>query len=629
MSLKTSLEGESSDSPEDHSSEELVDTPRESNIIPLELSQEARRWVEAIGKLREPCDRKTYGQRKRAIAKQFGVSLKTIERKVKDWEEKGIAAFTETDRVDKGKTRVSDYWQEFVLAQYKQGTKDGKRRTRRQVANQVETRDDELFEKELKQRRPELIESWARLPYKERKEARHQEKLRLMDSGEIANFEYRKDCGTPPTERTVYRMLDPLIQEKERKSNIRNVGWHGDKLVHKTRDGEELDVRYSNQVWQEDHTSLDIMLIDEFDQPLDRPWLTKITDSYARCIMGIHLGFDSPSSQVTALALRHAILPKQYGPEYKLREEWSTYGLPENLFTDGGSDFKSDHLKDIAFHLDFSLHLRDRPSEGGIEERSFGTINTDFLSGFYGYLGSNIQERPENAEEKACFRLKEFHQLLVRYIVDNYNQRLDARMGDQSRIARWELGLEGTIPRIISERELDICLMRKTRRSVYRSGYLKFENILYQGEYLGGYEGKFVTLRYDPDDITTVWVYYREADKNEEAFLTRAHATGLEGEKLSLWEAKAASKRIRKAGRAVSNESVLAEVRDRNAAIEEEKSKKVRKKSEQNRLYGADKPAEASDVAKEEPELLPIDTTSKEPQQPRYKVWDYDELLED
>jgi putative transposase len=90
MSLKTSLEGESSDLPEDHSSEELVDTPRESNVIPLELSQEARRWVEAIGKLREPCDRKTYGQKKRAIAEQFNVSLKTIERKVKDWEERAL-----------------------------------------------------------------------------------------------------------------------------------------------------------------------------------------------------------------------------------------------------------------------------------------------------------------------------------------------------------------------------------------------------------------------------------------------------------------------------------------------------------------------------------------------------------
>lgn len=43
MSLKPSLEEELSESPADHSSEELVDTPRESNVIPLELSQESRR----------------------------------------------------------------------------------------------------------------------------------------------------------------------------------------------------------------------------------------------------------------------------------------------------------------------------------------------------------------------------------------------------------------------------------------------------------------------------------------------------------------------------------------------------------------------------------------------------------
>lgn len=54
------------------------------------------------------------------------------------------------------------------------------------------------------------------------------------------------------------------------------------------------------------------MLIDEYGEPLDRPYLTKITDSYARCIMGIHLGFDAPSSQVATLALRHAILLSRY-----------------------------------------------------------------------------------------------------------------------------------------------------------------------------------------------------------------------------------------------------------------------------------------------------------------------------
>ncbi|NJR52574.1 MAG: hypothetical protein HC780_26385 [Leptolyngbyaceae cyanobacterium CSU_1_3] len=189
----------------------------ETNVIPIEISEEARRWQQAIEELRQPCDRKTYGQRKRAIADRFGVSLKTIERKVKAWEEKGILAFVETERADKDKTRISKYWQEFVYKTYKEGIKGGKRKTRRQTASAVETRDDELFEKELNQQRPDLIKKWSTLPYRERKKARHQEKLRLIDSGEIHKFEYRRQLGTPPTERTVYRMLDPLIKERERK----------------------------------------------------------------------------------------------------------------------------------------------------------------------------------------------------------------------------------------------------------------------------------------------------------------------------------------------------------------------------------------------------------------------------
>lgn len=91
--------------------------------------------------------------------------------------------------------------------------------------------------------------------------------------------------------------------------------------------------------------------------------------------MGINLGFDAPSSQVVALALRHAILPKRYGTEYKLNCDWGTYGTPEYLFTDGGKDFRSNHLAEIGVQLGMVCKLRDRPSEGGIVERPFKTLN--------------------------------------------------------------------------------------------------------------------------------------------------------------------------------------------------------------------------------------------------------------
>ncbi len=186
------------------------------------------------------------------------------------------------------------------------------------------------------------------------------------------------------------------------------------------------------------------MLVDRDGEILGRPWLTTVIDSYSRCIMGINLGFDAPSSVVVALALRHAILPKQYGSEYELHEQWGTYGLPEHFYTDGGKDFRSNHLQQISVQLGFVCHLRDRPSEGGIVERPFGTFNTDLFSTLPGYTGSNVQERPEKAEKEACITLRELERLLVRYIVDKYNQSIDARLGDQTRFQRWEAGLIAT-----------------------------------------------------------------------------------------------------------------------------------------------------------------------------------------
>ncbi len=64
------------------------------------------------------------------------------------------------------------------------------------------------------------------------------------------------------------------------------------------------------------------------------------------------------------------------------------------------------------------------------------------------------------------------------------------------------------------ERDLDICLMKKTRRTIYKGGYLNFENLRYRESYLEANEGDSVIVRYDPRDITTIWVY--RLDKGKE-----------------------------------------------------------------------------------------------------------------
>ncbi|OYE06416.1 Mu transposase C-terminal domain-containing protein [Nostoc sp. 'Peltigera membranacea cyanobiont' 232] len=549
------------------------DQEAEKDEIVTELSADDRHLLDMIQQLLEPCDRITYGEKQREVAAKLGKSVRTVRRLVKKWEQQGLAALQITTRADKGKHRIDSDWQDFIIKTYKDNNKDGKRMSPQQVAIRVEAKAEELGQKKY------------------------------------------------PSYRTVYRVLQPIIEEKERKASIRSRGWHGSRLSVKTRDGKDLSVEHSNHVWQCDHTLVDLLLVDQHGELLSRPWLTTVIDTYSRCIIGINLGYDAPSSQVVALALRHAILPKQYGSEYALHCDWGTYGKPEHFYTDGGKDFRSNHLQQIGVQLGFACHLRDRPSEGGIVERPFGTFNTDLFSTLPGYTGSNVQKRPEQAEKEASLTLRELERLLVRYIVDKYNPSIDARMGDQTRYQRWEAGLIAA-PNLISEENLRICLMRQTRRSIYRGGYLQFENLTYRGENLAGYAGENVVLRFDPKDITTVFVYHQIGSKED--FLARAYAQDLETEQLSLDEAKAMSRRIRQAGKEISNRSILAEVRDRDTFVTQKKTKKERHKEEQSVMQKAKQP-----LPLEPEEEVEVAFTESEAEYQMPEVFDYEHLIKE
>lgn len=545
------------------------------SIVTGDLSEEAKLKLEAIQSLLEPCDKATYGQKLRDAAARLGKSVRSVQRLVKKWEEEGLTGIVGAERADKGQHRIDEDWQKFIVRTYQEGNKGSKRVTPAQVAVRVKVRARELG-------------------------------------------------VNPPSHMTVYRVLNPIIAKQEKAKSIRSPGWRGSRLSLKTRDGQELVPEYSNHIWQCDHTRADVLLVDQHGEILGRPWLTTVIDTYSRCIMGINLGYAAPSSEVVALALRHAILPKQYGAEYELHHSWGTYGIPQHFYTDGGKDFRSNHLQQIGVQLGFSCHLRDRPSEGGIVERPFKTLNTEFFSTLHGYTGSNVQERPKDAEKDACLTLRELERLLVRYIVHNYNQRFDARMGDQTRFQRWEAGLI-TEPQPIAERELDICLMKQSRRTIQRGGYLQFGNLMYRGETLAGYAGETVVVRFDPRDITTILVYQRDGVK--EHLLAKAHAQDLETEVLSLDEAKAISRKLRETGKAVTNHSYLSEISDRDTFTASKKSRKAKQKEEQTQIRPI--PQKAPVAEHKELNIQPTETSTPAPTVEMPEVFDYDQLRDD
>lgn len=481
----------------------------------IELPNYVQQRIRVIQQLLAARGTKTYPQVQRQAARSLGISVRSLRRLVKAWQASGVAGLSRQPRSDQGSVKTSQEWQDFIVKTYKDGNRGSRQMSPAQVIVQVQSRVQTLG-----------VEDY-------------------------------------PGRTTIYRILRPYVEKTQQK---RSLGWRQDRLTLHTREGLAISIEWSNQVWQVDHTRADVLVADQAGEVLGRPWLKIVVDTYSRCIMGLYLGFDAPSSAVVCLALRHAILPKQYSSAYELQESWGTYGLPQYLYTDGGKDFRSQHLEQVATELGMVLCLRRKPSDGGIVERPFGTFNTQFFSTLPGYVSSNVTKRSPVAETEACLTLLQLEQLLVRYVVDHYNPAIDARMGDQSRIGRWEAGRIPQLP-LLGERELDLCLMWRDQRTVYRSGYLQFASLTYQGEHLAAYAGETVILRYNPRDITTVYIY--QLQDNKEVFLTRAHAIGWETETLSYREAQALSERRRAAGKAIDTGAQLAEVRDRDRRVKQ------------------------------------------------------------
>lgn len=491
-----------------------------------ESSPEAVARVRAMQWIASAPDRRTYLDRQREIARQLKVSVRQVQRLIRTWETSGVEGLERKERSDRGKRRLDEEWTKYIVQTYRAGNRGGRRMSRAQVAVRVAAR-----------------------------------ALEIGDS-------------SPPSRISVYRVLESEIEEQKRRLRVRSIGWEGETLILRTREGIEVEVRESNQVWQCDHTRVDLLVVDQVGEVLGRPWLTTVVDTYSRCIIGIHLGMEAPSAVVVCLALRHGILPKQYSSAYELSQMWGTYGVPQYLYTDGGKDFNSKHLEQVANELKIVLCQRRYPAEGGIVERPFGTLNSELFSTLPGYTGSNTKRRPKQAETNASLTLEQLEKQIVRYIVDRYNQGIDPRTGEQTRLGRWESARVAQLP-LVSDRELDICLMRRDRRVVYRGGYIQFANLNYRGEHLEGYSGSWVVLRYNPRDITSILIYREEGGKD--IFLSRAHASGLETEILSYAEAQAMSRRLRKAGKSISNESMFNEVRSRDRDIEEQRRRRTKR----------------------------------------------------
>lgn len=395
----------------------------------------------------------------------------------------------------------------------------------------------------------------------------------------------------PLTYAAIHRKVKSIAQKKGWKEPtyvvVRDIAQSLDKrlivLAHEGSKayGQIYDLIYRresdapNEMWQADHTPLDILLIDEKGNAR-KPWLTVIIDDYSRAICGFFLSFDAPCALHVALALRQAIWRKS-------NPKWQVCGIPEILYTDNGSDFRSKHIEQVAADLKIRLvhSIPDKPRGRGRVERFFLTVIQTFLMNLSGYAPAG-----HVASAEATLTLTEFTSLFEKFILEEYHQKIHSITGEQP-VKRWLN--KGFLPRLAQSLEqLDLLLLTVVRpRKVHRDG-IRFQTLCYIDTTLAAYVGEDVTIRYDPRDLAEIRVFFQDK------FLCRAICNELADKTVSLKDIIRARQRQKRELKNTITErkslldSILENAPAKKTIPKAEKSKTKPKKRHSLKLYRND-----------------------------------------
>lgn len=194
---------------------------------------------------------------------------------------------------------------------------------------------------------------------------------------------------------------------------------------------------------QIDHTPADVLVLsDDRQEVLGRPWVTVAIDVATRCVIGMYISMDAPSSVSVSLCIEHAVLPK---PENETDPGvWPMYGKPKQILVDNGKDFRSVALQRGCDQHGIELTWRPvrTPHYGAHIERLIGTL-MKIAHLLPGTTFSNVRERGDyDSAGKARLTLDEFRQWMSQKVCRYYHVRTHRSLGIPPLLA-WERGLTG------------------------------------------------------------------------------------------------------------------------------------------------------------------------------------------
>jgi putative transposase len=248
---------------------------------------------------------------------------------------------------------------------------------------------------------------------------------------------------TPPHENTVrnrIKAIDPKFAMKKRFSAKKANEKYGN------FEGEYPEGNFPLEVYQVDHTPLDIILVDSISRkPIGRPYLTLALDVYSRMVAGFYLSLQAPGYFSVSQCLYNAFLPKdEFLKEYGVKGEWEIYGIPSKYAVDNGADLIGLDMQRVCDEFGMTMVRRPvgRPQFGAHIERILGSINKE-IHNLPGSTFSNIAEKAEyDSIKNATFTLEEITQWLTEFIVNKYHNRLHHGIGMTPK-QKYRLGIFG------------------------------------------------------------------------------------------------------------------------------------------------------------------------------------------
>lgn len=278
-----------------------------------------------------------------------------------------------------------------------------------------------------------------------------------------------------------------------------------------------------------DATICDIYLVNDAGNLVGRPILTACIDTYSGLCCGYALSWEGGVYSLRGLMLNiiadKSAWCKRFGISLK-SDDWSCDRLPATLVTDMGSEYKSKNFEQIAELGVKVINLPSyRPELKGLVEKFFDVVQDTYkkhLKG-KGVIEQDYQERGAHDYRKdACLTMTEFEKIILHCIIYYNSGRIienfpytEAMIQTDvkpyaSCIWNWGKSQIGANLIDVETEELMLTLLPRTTGKFSRFG-LKVNKMRYHCE---GYTEKYlkggeVTVAYNPEDVTSVWVLER------------------------------------------------------------------------------------------------------------------------